>query len=180
MTQFSTRTKLAATGLLCLGLAGAAMAAEPKVEGRAAAFQALLDCKDKTPDAVRLACYDAAAGGLAGAEKQGDIVVVDREQARAVRRQAFGFAMPSLRLFDRGEKPEEMDRLTAKVDAASIDRNGKWVVRLEGGQVWRQIDSAIVMTQPRSGSTVEIRRAALGSYMLSVDGHPGFRVHRDD
>jgi hypothetical protein len=181
MTRFRTPTKIAATGLLLLGLAGSATAAEPaKVEGRAAAFQALLDCKAKADDAARLACYDAAAASLAGAEKQGDIVVVDRDQVRTVRRQAFGFSMPSLKLFDRGEKPEEMNRLTAKVAAASVDRDGKWVLRLEDGQTWRQVDSAVVMTEPKRGSTVEIRRASLGSFMLSIDGHPGFRVHRDD
>ena len=53
----------------------------------------------------RLACFDAAAARLDEAEKKGDIVVVDRRQAQEVRRQAFGFTLPSLTLFDRGRGP---------------------------------------------------------------------------
>ena len=55
MTYFSTRTKLAGLGLAALALAGTALAAEPKVEGRAAQFQSLLDCKTKTDSAERIA-----------------------------------------------------------------------------------------------------------------------------
>jgi len=178
MTHFSTRTKLAALGLAAFGLAGAAIAAEPKIEGRTVVFQSLLDCRTKTDNAERLACYDAAAGALAGAEQKGDIVVVDREQAKAVRRQAFGFNLPTLSLFDRTGKPEEIDNLSTKVERAYRGGDGKWVFELEGGAVWAQTDTEAIPRQPREGSKIEIRKASMGSYFLNVDGQRAVRGRR--
>ncbi|MDP3853706.1 hypothetical protein [Phenylobacterium sp.] len=178
MTYFSTRTKLAALALAGLALAGPATAAEPKIEGRAAQFQGLLDCKVKTDSAERLACYDAAVGALAGAEQKGDIVVVDREQAKAVRRQAFGFNLPSLAMFERTEKPEEIDRMTGQVAEAYRGGDGKWVFELEGGAVWAQTDSETLGRRPGKGSKVEVRKAAMGSYFLNSDGQRAVRARR--
>lgn len=178
MTYFSTRTKLAALGLVALGLAATPVAAQPQPEGRAAQFQSLLDCKAKVDGAERLACYDAAVGALAGAEQKGDIVVVDREQAKAVRRQAFGFNLPSLAMFERTEKPEEINRMTGQVADAYRGGDGKWVFELEGGAVWAQTDSETLGRQPRKGSKVEVRKAAMGSYFLNSDGQRAVRARR--
>ena len=179
MTYFSARTKLAAAAVTALGLASAAMAAEPKVEGRAAQFQGLLDCKSKTDDAERLACYDAAVGAFAGAEQKGDIVVVDREQAKAVRRQAFGFTLPSLAMFERGEKPEELNEVSLGVERAYRSGEGKWTFELEGGAVWTQNDSETLFREPKKGSKVEIRKASMGGYFMNVDGQRAIRARRE-
>lgn len=182
MTHFTTRSKLAAVGLLVACAGGAAMAAEPRIENRAAVFQGLLDCKAKTDPGERLACYDAAAATLGAAEQKGDIVVVDREQAQAVRRQAFGFTLPSLDIFNRGEgkdaAPEPVDELTAKVERAYRGGDGRWTFELEGGAVWLQNDSETIGRMPKQGSTVEIRKAAMGSYFLKSDGQRAIRARR--
>ncbi len=178
MTRFSTRTKLALLGLAALGLAGAAIAAETKSTGRAAQFQDLLDCKAKTDAAERLACYDTVVGALAGAEQKGDIVVVDRDQAKAVRRQAFGFNLPSLSMFEKTEKPEEVDNLSAVATRAYRGGDGKWVFELEDGAVWGQTDSETLGRQPSRGSKIEIRKAAMGSYFLNSDGQRAIRARR--
>ncbi|WP_332767178.1 hypothetical protein [Phenylobacterium sp.] len=178
MTYFSTPTKLTALGLAVLGLAATPAAAQPKPEGRAAQFQSLLDCKAKADGAERLACYDAAVGALAGAEQKGDIVVVDREQAKSVRRQAFGFNMPSLAMFERTEKPEEVDSLASIADRAYRGGDGKWIFELEGGAVWAQTDNETLGRQPGKGSKVEIRKAAMGSYFLKSDGQRAVRARR--
>ena len=47
--------------------------------------------------------------------------------------------------------------------------DGKWVFRLEGGQVWRQIDTGELMRDPRPGGTATIRRAALGIIRLILE-----------
>jgi hypothetical protein len=181
MTGFSARASLAAAALSALALAGAAAGAPPKAEGRAGLLQGLIDCRKLTDAAARLACYDAAAGAMDQAEAKGDLVVIDREQARSVRRQGFGFNLPSLSLFERGETPEEVDRVVLTVDSARRDGSGKWILRMEGGQVWRQIDTGELGRDPRAGSTVRVRRATLGSYLLSVEGaRGGIKVHRDN
>jgi hypothetical protein len=164
-----------------LVLATPGVTAQPAPMARTGVLQRLVDCRKLTEDAARLACYDAATAAMDQAEAKGDIVVVDREQARTVRRQGFGFNLPSLKLFDRGEKQEDVDQVSLKVEQASRDGSGKWTLRLEGGQTWRQIDTAEPGRDPRPGSMVRIRKAALGSYLLTVDGsHGGIRVHRDE
>lgn len=165
-----------AVGLLALSPAQAA----PPKPSRAAVLQGLLDCRSKTESAERLACYDAAASAMDQAETKGDIVVVDRAQASEVRRQAFGFQMPSLTIFDRGEKPEQIDEVTGVIARASTNATGRWVLRLEDGAVWRQIDGDPPNRDPKPGMPVKIKAAAMGSFLLSVDGQRSFRAHRDD
>lgn len=174
MTGFHRLASLGLVAALTLPATAAAGA-----EARAAVLQRLLDCRKVEGEAARLACYDAAAGVLDQAEAKGDVVVVEREQARAVRRQGFGFNLPSLSLFDRGEKPEEIARVALKVTEAHRDRNGRWVVTVEGGQVWRQIDTTDFSADPRPGMTANVRKASLGSYIMSIGGRAGVRVHRD-
>jgi hypothetical protein len=147
---------------------------------RAALVQKLADCRKVAADTARLACYDAAAAALDTAEQKGEVVVVEREKAEKVRKQAFGFAMPSLSIFDRGQPAEAVDTVTLTVETARRGGDGKWVVRLEGGQVWRQIDTAELSRDPRAGASVTIKRASLGSYKLSTGGAAAIRVHRDE
>ena len=84
------------------------------LEERAKELQQLIDCRKIADPTQRLACFDQAASSLDQAEAKGDIVVVNREQARKVRRQAFGFTMPSISLFERGEKPEDISSTEGK------------------------------------------------------------------
>ena len=175
MTQFPTRLKLAA--LATFALTSAALAAEPKAEARTAVFQNLIDCKGKTAAAERLACYDAAVSSLDVAEKKGDIVLVDREQARAARKQAFGFALPSMAMFDRGEKPEELDRVATTVVRAYQGGDRRWTVELAGGAVWAQNDDEALARAPKAGSKAEVRKAAMG-YFMNLDGQRAVRARR--
>ena len=177
MTCFPARASLA--GVMILAVLAGGAAAQPKPEGRTAVLQKLMDCRKVAEAADRLACYDTAAGALDQAEAKGDVVVVDREQARAVRRQGFGFNLPSLSMFSRGEKAEDIERVTAKVTGAGRDGNGRWVITVEGDQVWRQVDTSDFSVNPRAGMTASIRRASLGSYIMSIGGKAGVRVHRD-
>lgn len=184
MTELSRPLRLVAAGgsllaVLALGCAAHAAPASAKAPNRAAVLQGLLDCRGKTDSAERLACYDAAAARMDQAEAKGDIVVVDREQARAVRKQAFGFTLPSLSLFDRGEKPEQINHISGVVSSARMDARGMWSIRLEDGAVWSQIDGNPPNRDPKPGMKVEIKAAMVGSFMMSVDGQGAFRAHRD-
>ncbi|HVI31287.1 hypothetical protein [Phenylobacterium sp.] len=180
MTISKARASLGAALLGAVALTGAPALAQGKPEARAATLQKLSDCRKVADSTARLACYDAAAAELETAEAKGDIVVVDREQARTVRRQAFGFSMPSLTLFERGEKAEEVDTITAKVASASMNGAGKWVVELEDGAVWVQIDANEVPLSPKAGDPVRIRRASMGSYLMSVKNQRSFRARRQE
>jgi hypothetical protein len=157
---------------------GAGLAAKAPL--RAAVVQEVLDCRKLTDSAQRLACYDKAVDGMAQADAKGDLVTVDREQRREVRKQAFGLSMPSLAIFDRGEKPEEVNRITAVVASASKGANDWWTITLDDGAVWRQIADGELLRDPHKGSTVTIRKASLGSYFMNVDGQSAIRVHREN
>ena len=146
---------------------------------RPLAIQHVIDCRKLTENAARLSCFDAAVAAMDQAEASGDLVSLDRAQRRAARRQAFGLPLPTLSFLDRGERPEEADRVVANIASASEDPYGKWTLKLDDGAVWRQIDDTTLDNPPHPGSTVEIRRGALGSFRLKVDGQFPFKAHRD-
>lgn len=177
MPHFQSGLKLAAVLVLAAPAAASAQAGDAAT-ARATQFDAVVACRSITDSAQRLACFDAAAGQLAEAEKSGDIVVVSRAQAQAARRQAFGFSLPSLSIFDRTGRPEEVEQVTAQVARAYLNPNAKWVVVLEDGAVWEQIDNQPVPRKPRAGSKAEIRRAALGSFFMNLDGQRAVRARR--
>ena len=165
---------------LVLAPASGASAAKNEIEpGRAAMVQALSDCRKVTDDAARLACYDKAAGAIDQAESKGQLVVIDQAQAKAVRRQAFGFNLPTLHLFDRATKNEEgFDRLDLDVASVHHSSDGKWVFVATTGAVWRQTDSEELALDPHPGSKLLVKNAALASFFCKVDGQPQVRCER--
>ncbi len=158
--------------------ASVALAAKPAPPGPPPAVQAVMDCRKITDNAARLACFDAAVAAMDKAETTGDLVSLDREQRKTARRQAFGLALPSLSFLDRGEKPEEVNRLTAKAAAVSQDPYGKWTIRLDDGALWTQIDDERLNHPAHVGSSIEIMKGMLGSYLMKVDGQFAMKVHR--
>ena len=161
-----------------LAVAAAPAALAQSKAQRAAIVQKLLDCKTLTDNAARLACYDQAAAAFDQAEAKGDVVVIDREQARKVRKQAFGFSLPSISIFAKGETQEEVDTFDGVVAGARQNGAGSWVIKLEDGAIWTQVGVEDLFKTPQVGMKVKIRKAALGSYMMSVDNGGGFKAHR--
>jgi hypothetical protein len=159
--------------LLATG-AGAATRAPPT----AASVKAVEDCRALADDAQRLACYDKAVTALQSAEASGDLMTVDRAQRQKVHRQTFGLALPSLDIFDRGDKGEGEDQITAKVTRVSQDQNGHWLLTLDDGAVWDQMDDFALSHDPRPGSTALIKKGTLGSFFIKVDGQQAFRAMR--
>ena len=175
--------------VLALGLCAAALAvagfpadaAPGKSEPPPGLFQNLLKCRGLPDGAQRLACYDEATGALDTANRTGAVVVVDRQQIQEAKRDVFGFNMPSFgKLFDRGGRTDAaLEEVQLTVANAAHGPDGKWVLVMENGQVWRQIDTEILDKDPHKGSTVRIRHGAIGSYVMNVDGQPRFKAHRD-
>jgi hypothetical protein len=181
MTVFGVRARALAAGVLIASLSASApplAAATAPDQARAKELQQLIDCKKIADPTQRLACYDQAASVLDQAEAKGDIVVVNREQARKVRRQAFGFTLPSMSLFSRGEKPEEIATAEGKIASARRLVTGRWEFKLEDGATWVQIDTTEIPLDPKPGQAVKIRKASLGSYLMTVGNQRGVKVHR--
>ena len=178
MTAFGARLRFAAAGILIAALAAPPVLAA-EAPARAAQLQQLLDCRKLTDPTQRLACFDQAAGVLDQAEAKGDVVVVDREQARKVRRQAFGFTLPSMSLFSRGEKPEEITSTDGVIASARKLNTGKWEVTLEDGARWVQVDLSEIPIDPKPGQKVKIRAASMGSYLMEIGNQRAVKVHRE-
>lgn len=149
--------------------------------GNSAALSNLLNCQKIGDSQARLACYDSNAKALADATASQSIVVLDREQVRKTKRSLFGFDIPTLNLFGgkpTGAEEAEAREITATARAASQNREGRWVITLDDGARWLQTDDNVVALPPHSGSKILIRRAALGSFFLKVDGQPGIKAQR--
>ncbi|CAN7419453.1 hypothetical protein LJR225_002698 [Phenylobacterium sp. LjRoot225] len=165
--------------LLSFGPASAIAAETSQPAKHAEPVQQILNCRGLTDSAARLACYDVAVEKMGAAETRGDIVVIDRAQARAAHEQAFGLSLPSLDFITRGLAPTDANRIEGFVRSARADAFGKWTIELSDGAVWRQISDETLSRDPRPGTKVTIRRASMGSYMMNVDKQAAIRVHRD-
>lgn len=152
-----------------------------------AALQKVVDCRAIADDKARLACFDASVAQLDAARASGDVVAFDREEVKKTRRRLFGFSLPGLSIFGGGDKDgdprkrveqEEVKEIVGKIGAVSKNRDGGWVLTLEDGARWEQMDSITLGRSPKPGATLTIKRAALGSYKMSVDGGPSMKARR--
>lgn len=170
-----TAMRAAIASLAILACAGSAAAAEPP-----SALKDLAACAALSEAGAKAQCYDAAYAAFAGAVAAGDVLIVERRQAEAVQRGAFGFNLPSLDIFQRsGGKPvEPLETLVSEAKSLTRDRDGKWVVTLADGAVWRQIDDMNISPAPKAGQKVEIVRAAFGSYLMRIGDRKGVRARR--
>ncbi len=136
-------------------------------------------CRKLSDDRSRLACYDAAAGAFDQAQAEGQVVVIDRAQANAVRRQAFGFNLPSMDFLPHGRKAETVDSISVDLREAHTDSEGKWVMTTADDAVWRQTDANTFGRDPHAGSKLVIRKGLLGSFFCKVDAQFAVRCVRD-
>jgi hypothetical protein len=133
----------------------------------------------------RLACFDAAVAGMRTAETTGEFAAVDAGRVREIQKESFGFSLPSLprlglpgtRRADGTEVADAPNSQTMKiVRLGRMDGNTTFI--MDNGQVW-----AVIVTQEnryaRPGATVTVRKASIGSFLLSPEaGGSALRVRR--
>jgi hypothetical protein len=168
-----------AAALIVVAAAAAAKPAQP-APTRPEAFEALVKCRAIAEDSARLRCFDQASAAMEQAAARRDLVIVDRAQVRQTRRTLFGLELPRLPFFGGGDddKAEEVTSIDGVVASAFQNGNGQWVVRLEDGGTWAQIDDKPIAIWPSRGNKVTVKRAAMGSYMMRINGQPGVRAKR--
>lgn len=141
------------------------------------AVDLLLECRQTSDPATRLACYDEVAADIAAAHARNEIRILDRAGIEASRRSLFGFPTTGLgRLL--GPSISELEAVETELQRANRTADGKWSFFLGDGSQWLQIDSGRVEFDNRAGEAVRVRRAALGSYLLTVGGSRAVRVRR--
>jgi hypothetical protein len=142
----------------------AAIAAVPGIAR--ADLPELLACADKTDNAERLACYDAAAAKL---KKQ----VADENQKRVT---LFGFQLPfSGSDEDKDNKqpvlgPKEVNSVAAKLESSGNDGVGHIVVHLDNGQSWRVNEGTSTRLVSAAGTGIQIVRNIFGGFYMNIEG----------
>lgn len=172
--------RLVFASLAFLALAAPATAQQPAPTP--GVLDAVYACAGVAEEAARLACYDGAVGRMREAQTSGNLVAVDRAAAQEIEREAFGFSLPSLpRIFGRGGDGEGMAEVAEmNLEIASVvhRRNLPSSFTMTNGQTWTQIDDENARNA-REGGAVTIRRAAMNSFLMSVEaGGPAIRVRR--
>lgn len=182
-TKSGKRVRHAGTGLAVLAMlvqAGPVAAQEAGKRDRAASFGKLVECRALRDAAGRLACYDREVAALDVAEKNKDVVIVDRAQVRSARRTLFGLNLPRIGLLDDKDGRDAIKELDTTFRSAGRLADGRVTFTVEDGARWTQTDDFAVPGALKTGGKVRITRGALGSYFARPEGRPGFKVERQN
>ncbi|MEY3235857.1 MAG: hypothetical protein RL230_3128 [Pseudomonadota bacterium] len=194
MNKFSTT--LIAASFMTFGAVAWAQSGQNPANAAVSPLEPIYACADKSNPTERLACFDAAVATIRAKEAKSEIVTFDKLRVEKVRREAFGFSLPSLPklgfpAFGGGPKADSKDQgVAAAAVEADIEEQsftvastresaGRVVLTLENGQVWRLTEAGELNAPSRPPYKVKIRTAAMGSFILTVEGrNKGYRVRR--
>jgi hypothetical protein len=194
MNKFSTT--LIAASFMTFGAVALAQSGQNPANAAVSPLEPIYACANKTDPTERLACFDAAVATIRAKEAKSEIVTFDKQRVEKVRREAFGFSLPSLPklgfpAFGGAPKAEGKDQSVA---AAAVEEDieeqsftvvstresaGRVLITLENGQIWRLTEAGELNAPKRPPYKVNIRTAAMGSFILTVEGrNKGYRVRR--
>lgn len=179
------KVTLAGAAMLALTPAGAAAQVEDSVT-----MDLLRACKKIEDVMARVACYDrnlddgpAASEQAPPAQGPTASAAPRPEPQQAVpapreARAATGFGSASLQ--DRHEADDPaLDEYRAEVSEAVERAPGIYLLTLADGAQWQFVSTAgPAYEPPRRGSTVEIKRASLGSFLMRYRDQPSIRIRR--
>ena len=195
MNKFSATLVIAS--FVTFGAVAWAQSGQSPANAAVSPLEPIYDCADKTNPTERLACFDAAVATIRAKEAKSEIVTFDKQRVEKVRREAFGFSLPSLPKLGFpafGSGAPKADSKDQSVAASAVEEDieeqsftvvstresaGRVVITLENGQVWRLTEAGELNAPSRPPFKVKIRTAAMGSFILSVEGrNKGYRVRR--
>jgi hypothetical protein len=188
-------TRALAKGATLLALAGWAGAALGM--GAADLAAQMHDCSAITGRNERLACFDRVAATLnavtattgpgataapaTAAKSAPRVAPAVAAAATAADPQArFGFSATQIEQAREDQEPanQPLQSLTARVSGARRVGNGGWLITLDNGQVWRQVAPSESL-DPVAGSSVTIKPASFGSFLMVDGSRHSARVHRE-
>ena len=180
-----------AIAMLAVGTAlTLASAAPAQAQATGDRDRALVGCSVVKNKADRLACFEAVAREVprsapsAAAEAPQPVAAAPAPaaaaQPSAPRAAATDFGSETVRtpVRERESRPERPDKITARVASVTPRAPGMWRVTLDNGATWDFAESVSDFRVPGAQDEVEIRRGALGSYLMRFDKQPAIRVAR--
>lgn len=135
----------------------------------------LAECRALADDAERLACYDRESGSLISAADKGEVKVIDKAEAKEMRRSLFGFSLPKIALFGGDEASDDIMQTTI-TDVSTV--NGKYRLTIAEGATWQLTESPYYLRRPKAGDQVEFKKATFGSYFVRINGQTGVKGYR--
>lgn len=170
----------AMAGLVLGGLAVPGAAAAQSADAGLDPAAAFAACRAISEPERRLGCYDSAAQAFETARAAGQVVVLNRAEVAESQRRAFGLGLNVFNPFAREGGLDEIESIEgALASARPGTAPGRWIFTLNDGTVWEQTESLPRPIRPSQGAVVRIRRAALGSYLMNLEGvGPAIRVRR--
>jgi len=180
--------------ILAAAITAAPILAPAHADERSDAAAAMLSCASVRGDKARLKCFEAALPDMRNAfPDAAEIAAAKAEEARLAakeeEKQEFGLSPAEAKANDPFEEKEfgaedlprivkadsddgeEVRSIESKVVEVSRTLNGKLLIILENGQVWRQIDgdsSTPYIPSKVDGLTATVKKAAFGSYSVRV------------
>jgi hypothetical protein len=147
--------------IVAVALCACAWGADASAQDAAGdAVEAVRSCSTLLVDSHRLACYDAVAARLHGA--QGADSRKDPEASLADSRK--GSAAPIADRRKSAESPTAR-QMTAHIASVTYLQNGNAVIRLDSGQTWVQTETTLDFPL-KAGDEVTISKGAMTSFWL--------------
>lgn len=175
-------TKAKASLALLLAISASAAVGKEKVPPESPAlYKQLASCRTIADANARLQCFDKAAAELDSAVARNEVFMVDKQQVQKTRRTLFGLPLPNLGLFGGGDDNDNSENQVTELESTvkSASYNGEaWVITIVEGSTWQQTDFSPLALSPKPGMAVVIKRAALGTYKMSVRKQPAIKVKR--
>jgi hypothetical protein len=92
---------------------------------------------------------------------------------RKTKRSLFGFSLPKIPFF--GESDEEFKQIEGEIDGIQALSTGRYQFTVQDAGTWQTTEGSWLIL--KNGQQFKIKRGAVGSYMLVVNGR-AMRVKR--
>ena len=158
--------------------------------GQGAPLDKVYACAGITDNAARLVCFDEAVSSLKQVEAAGGVAIVNRAEIERAEKEAFGLRNPSLSSVAQSARASSspvtataqntvaVDKVTLPVKSVKKGLDGRYRFTMQNGQVWRQTDEIRLPAIGRGPWQAEIRKAAIGTFLLKLDNRTAVRVKR--
>jgi hypothetical protein len=143
-------------------------------------LEPLYQCASHKDDSQRLKCYDEIVASVKIKEEKAELVTIDAPKMQQLKKEAFGFSMPSfgkMKIIKENDAKDEAEKVA--LVATKFDDGSNPKIYFENGQIWQVIDGESIVYFKKMPANAVIQRASFGSFILSLNGsNKGYRVKR--